>query len=279
MEITGSWTDAFYLTDQYNASIVPGNFGTILSFTDIYRGNFWSNSITSNLTFHDTYHTNTPHSSWTDTLSFNDSYSRIINTIITANWQLQDFYNPILNYWQNTLNFIDHFGTRNDIEINLVFTDQYNSVVWRTGQWIDYMVWNPASGFDRPYNQFIGYRESCNVDPIGTQVTFAFAGNSLLPAMSINIDNPLIGDKHSLIYTRTETKSRTGNLVIISKPYWPRLQQLELQFTWIRPNDSLAFQNFLSATAGLQITFVDWHGQLWNGLILNPDAEFSQLLH
>lgn len=273
MEVDGVFQGSWYLFDTYTSNIIPNDWGGYLTFVDQYNSNIKFNSFSNILSWIDMYHPNTYANSNTDMLAFTDGFYNNFNTIITANWQIQDQYNATINYWQDTYSWTDRFGTVNNVEITLAWTDQYNSSVEHAGQWLDYMAWNPNSNFNRPYSLFIGHNDTCDTDPIHSYVSFTFEDQT------ITLDNPLIGDIDNLIYTRTDAKSRTGNLIILSEPYWPKLRQLELQFTWIHPDTAKTLVTFIENTAGLQLTFVDWYGKIWYGLIINPDAELIQQLH
>lgn len=94
-------------------------------------------------------------------------------------------------------------------------------------------------------------------------------------SLTVVLRNPEYDNKFQYQQTRVNRTTRGGTLVVFADPIWPKLKKLEFTVTYLQGIQMQELQNFLLASIGQTIGLVDWEGQHWQGIILNPEAEIS----
>lgn len=88
----------------------------------------------------------------------------------------------------------------------------------------------------------------------------------------ITLRTPNFGDRDQTSYNRINRESRGGTLQIFRDPTWPKQQTLLMDFSALKDSIVPDILTFLETTLGQKISFRDWNGRLWTGVIINPDT-------
>lgn len=113
--------------------------------------------------------------------------------------------------------------------------------------------------------------------PTAAKPTFTYYDNVLLyyptdtPTMSVQLRAPNMGDRDRLQNLRVQRESRGGTLQVFADPTWPKVQTLVLSFTQIKESEATDLQDFFLNTLGLTVGLRDWEGNVWHGVVVNPD--------
>ena len=97
----------------------------------------------------------------------------------------------------------------------------------------------------------------------------------LSPAMTVVLRNPEFGNLDRLTFSRINRKTRGGTLVIFGDPRWPKVQTLQVRFTWLNTQQAADLLIFLRTSLGKEIGLLDYEDRQWRGIITTPDAEIS----
>lgn len=97
------------------------------------------------------------------------------------------------------------------------------------------------------------------------------------PSLIVNLRNPEFGNKITLNMNRINRKSRGGTKQVYRKPTWPRFRMLDMQFSMLNQTQVNGLKAFLTATLGLVVGFRDHDGRLWQGVIMTPDIDITQV--
>jgi hypothetical protein len=95
-------------------------------------------------------------------------------------------------------------------------------------------------------------------------------------SLSIGLRNPELNNTDKLIYDRIQRDNRGGDLIIFRDPMWPKTHLQELEFRLLKSVDKDALLDFVRQTLGQIVTYVDYEGRTWTGIITNPILNFSQ---
>lgn len=113
--------------------------------------------------------------------------------------------------------------------------------------------------------------------PTAAKPTFTYYDNVLLyyptdtPTMSVQLRAPNMGDRDRIQNLRINRESRGGTLQVFADPTWPKVQTLVLSFTQIKESEATDLQDFFLSTLGLTVGLRDWEGNVWHGVVVNPD--------
>jgi hypothetical protein len=101
-------------------------------------------------------------------------------------------------------------------------------------------------------------------------VTFSYGG------LSIGLRNPELDNADKMNWDRVQRENRGGDLNIFRDPEWPKFHQHSLEFRLLKAVDKEVLLSFVKQTLGQIITYVDYEGRTWTGIITNPVLNFSQ---
>lgn len=88
---------------------------------------------------------------------------------------------------------------------------------------------------------------------------------------------PEFGDKYGDNSTRINRRSRGGDLLISRQSYWPTTKTFDLKFTYLKQEDVDWFLWFFKHTLGKKINYLNYNNILWEGFIMNPQSEATQV--
>lgn len=94
-----------------------------------------------------------------------------------------------------------------------------------------------------------------------------------LGSLSVTLDVPDFGNSHEIEVARINRISRAGTLQVFRDSIWPETEVLNFRFNKLSEAKAQSFMQFVAETLGKEITMTDHEGVVWNGIIMNPDAE------
>ena len=103
-------------------------------------------------------------------------------------------------------------------------------------------------------------------------VSFTFSSTTL------TLRQPELNDLNVLQVYRNQKLSRGSTLIIYRDRNWLRNQVHNWSFTGLTRQNRTDILNFLGISMGQLITVVDYYGQTFQALIMNPDNPISQEL-
>jgi len=128
------------------------------------------------------------------------------------------------------------------------------------------------------YSPFSGGNGSPLIRPIPpdiivhNDVEFYYpAGSSCLATELIILRTPNFGDRDRSQYNRINRESRGGSLRIFRDPTWPKQRSIVMDFSGIKDSEVYDILNFLEITLGQLVSFRDWTGRIWIGIITTPN--------
>lgn len=110
-----------------------------------------------------------------------------------------------------------------------------------------------------------GYPIPILTTPEGISFTFG--------TKTINLRRPDFDNTHSVELTRINRRTRGNDLIIYRDPIWPKTETLEIRFSYLKQSEIRNLFTFLQESLGKDITYVDYHGQTWIGIIITPGTE------
>lgn len=88
--------------------------------------------------------------------------------------------------------------------------------------------------------------------------------------------NPELGNSDQLDHFMVNTNTIGLDKVIYRDPTWPITNTFNLTFRSLTDQNKEDLLLFLFQSAGSSIFYRDHESRLWNGVILNPEAEMTQ---
>ncbi len=95
-------------------------------------------------------------------------------------------------------------------------------------------------------------------------------------SLSIQLRNPEFGNTEAIEIRRINRKSRGGDLFVFRDPIWPKSRTFQVKFSFLKEDDISRLLDFVHQTTGQVVTYTDYEGQVWNGIIITPGDEVSQ---
>lgn len=110
-----------------------------------------------------------------------------------------------------------------------------------------------------------------------TDVVFAYPAGGLCAATStVTLRTPNFGNRERTQFNRINRESRGGSLKIFRDPTWPKQKTLVMDFSGIKDSEIDDVLTFLETSLGKRISFRDWEGRVWRGVIVNPDTAITK---
>lgn len=97
------------------------------------------------------------------------------------------------------------------------------------------------------------------------------------PSSTVVLRNPDFGNQNSLAFQRINRTSRGGTLLIYANPLWPKQQTQNYSIQGLSQAQVTALLDFALTSIGRPIGLIDHEGRSWQGLIVNPDMEVTQV--
>lgn len=95
-------------------------------------------------------------------------------------------------------------------------------------------------------------------------------------SLSIQLRNPEFGNSDSVDVRRINRKTRGGDLMVYRDPIWPKTRIFKVNFIFLKQDDLSRLLDFIHRTVGQIVTYTDYEGQVWSGIIITPGDEVSQ---
>jgi hypothetical protein len=122
------------------------------------------------------------------------------------------------------------------------------------------------SGAATAYLQTAKFIATPEVVTIHNQVIFDFDNHTI----TLTLPAPDFGDVEKLAYTKINRKTRGGDLIIYRDPIWPKSDIFSLRWSNLNPQQFDAAIRFTNAIAGQELTYFDYLGRSFLGIIITP---------
>ncbi|MCA9072081.1 MAG: hypothetical protein KDA84_24300, partial [Planctomycetaceae bacterium] len=110
-----------------------------------------------------------------------------------------------------------------------------------------------------------------NVSDHATGVNLRYPYDTGATSTVILNRSPNFGDIQRFGGDRIQRESRGGSLSIYADPQWPKVQTLLYTISVVRPDKAAEVLTFLKTYLGLEIGLLTHEGQLWKGIVVNPE--------
>ena len=114
---------------------------------------------------------------------------------------------------------------------------------------------------------FVLYSQT--ITPV-SKVRFTFG------AFTFQVRSPEFDNSTKLEFSRISRRSRGGDLIIYRDPSWPESIIQQMEFKLLSNKDRINFQTLFKLSLGELVTYLDYLGQSWTGIILNPSEPIVQ---
>lgn len=242
-------------------------------------------------------HTSTPYHMWvSDDIDFSQRVTIPLPTQHLSH-TLNFVQNSPIGGASNTLNFTQAitFAFSYEISQNLGITDQVDL----EGLWVrsvehsnfigHALTWYEDTKCSRKqYTPFQGentipsstnFTAPSNVlqDPQGDTGNFSIYIPYLgVPTSKVTMRKPEMDNRDRNAYTRVNSETRGGKLIVFSDPNWPHVRTLAVTIVGLTEAQVDELQSFMQDTLGQEIGLTDWEGRLWKGVIVNPNEAATQ---
>jgi hypothetical protein len=95
---------------------------------------------------------------------------------------------------------------------------------------------------------------------------------------SVTLRDPDFDNTERFEVSRINQKSRGGTLFIYRDPMWPTAKILDMKFSFLTELQTQELLGFLDRNLGQVITYLDYEGRTWSGIITTPAGEIAQPL-
>jgi len=95
--------------------------------------------------------------------------------------------------------------------------------------------------------------------------------NTDYPSKQVILRAPEIDNTSRYSTTRAYQESMGGSIYVYQNPNWPEYSTLLVTFVALTYTQAVAYQEFIYSTIGHQIELGDWYGNIWRGIITNPE--------
>lgn len=101
-------------------------------------------------------------------------------------------------------------------------------------------------------------------------VTFTYPYTS--PTLTLELRAPDLGDSTTTNVKRLNNTTRGGKQIYYRDSEWPVSDVLEFGFSGLTDVEVASLFTFLDESLGKEIGFLDWLGQEWRGIIIDPSG-------
>jgi hypothetical protein len=178
----------------------------------------------------------------------------------------------------STLNLVDSHV----LQANYVRTVNQDSGIGHSLTWLDDTPCNrkqytPFQGENTITSELVPPSNSLQ-DPQGnTSARLSLQTPYLgVPTSQVYLRAPEMDNRDRNAYTRVNTETRGGKLVVYSDPTWPKIRTLAVTVVGLTEAQVNELQTFMNSTIGQEIGLTDWEGRLWKGFITNPNEAATQ---
>jgi hypothetical protein len=97
-----------------------------------------------------------------------------------------------------------------------------------------------------------------------------------IPTSQVYLRAPEMDNRDRNAYTRVNSETRGGELIVYSDPTWPKIRTLAVTVVGLTETQVNELQTFMNSTLGQEVGLTDWEGRLWKGYITNPNEAATQ---
>ena len=94
--------------------------------------------------------------------------------------------------------------------------------------------------------------------------------------LEIELRPPDFSDNNIYSENRINRTTRGNTLIVYRDPVWPKTQNFDFNFSFLSSRDAVKLLDFLKKSLGLSVKFTDQWGQVYWGIIRNPEERIIQ---
>lgn len=113
--------------------------------------------------------------------------------------------------------------------------------------------------------------------PVLSNATLQLRYPADAPTLTVVLLNPEFGNTDTLSFNRINRESRGGTLLIFADPTWPKHERMRIQIDNMKLATKNELRIFLESSIGREILLDDWENRTWRGIIVNPQADITQI--
>ena len=127
------------------------------------------------------------------------------------------------------------------------------------------------------YDPQVGTGGISTIAPVFGVATLTLTHPFVTPTTTLVLTNPNFGNTESLHFSRINRESRGGTLLIFRDPTWPERQALNITVDFLKEAQKASLLQFFQDSLGTEIGLLDNENRQWKGIVVNPDAEVTQV--
>jgi len=93
-------------------------------------------------------------------------------------------------------------------------------------------------------------------------------------ASSVTLRNPEFGNDNKLDESRVLRRNRGNEIDLFRDPIWPKTKTITFSFRYLKYQDILNLLSFMNISLGKQVTLIDFYGNSYQGIIINPNKDY-----
>ena len=267
-----SCVDFLIMTETDGLSPLYCSLSDSLNIVESYTSNFKSSTQNDLLTIDETFTLNISREvSMSDTLTIVERFpSRVFDLLLIDTLGFVEAFTAYVNIptvtetlvTTETFDVVVSKPSTDDLIIDETFTLNINRNLFCSD------TLDVREGFSQfkpdPINSPPGYNTSTTTDPIIFKIG----------SRELSYRHYEFGNKQTLEFTRTNTRSKGGDLII--GPTQLEIETLNFTFLLLKEKECNDLQQFFRDTLGQQIEFRDHESKWWDGIVMNPDTQKVQ---
>jgi hypothetical protein len=96
------------------------------------------------------------------------------------------------------------------------------------------------------------------------------------PTLTIEVRNPNFDNTEQFEFRRINRRTKGGELDLYRDETWPKVERLQMSFTWLSETQRNELFNFLQKSIGQEIGLLDFESRQWRGFIITPTSAISE---
>ena len=127
------------------------------------------------------------------------------------------------------------------------------------------------------YDPQVGTGGISTIVPTFGIATLTLTHPFVTPTTTLVLTNPNFGNTEGFQFSRINRESRGGSLLIFRDPTWPERIVLSITVDFLKEAQKASLLQFFEDSLGTEIGLLDNENRQWKGIVINPDAEVTQV--
>lgn len=127
------------------------------------------------------------------------------------------------------------------------------------------------------YDPQVGTGGISTITPTFGTATLTLTHPFVTPTTTLVLTNPNFGNTEGFQFSRINRESRGGALLIFRDPTWPERIVLTITVDFLKEAQKASLLQFFEDSLGTEIGLLDNENRQWKGIVVNPDAEVTQI--